>query len=109
MYKIYILADRKDFLLFGQLTMALSQVEGVRIISDSNFVCQDKNYGFSFGQDFHERFVYVELSTHESHEDLCAISWQIYGFLAHAKIEEERLRLGRLNRKSHPKTLSIPS
>jgi len=89
MHKIYILVDHKDFPLFGKLKMALAKVEGVRIISDSNFVCQDKNYGFSFGQDIHQRFVYVELNTHESHEDLCAISWQIYGFLAHAKIEEE--------------------
>lgn len=89
MHKIYILVDRKDFPLFGRLKLALAQVEGVRIISDSNFVCQDKNYGFSFGQDFHQRFVYVELNTHESHEDLCAISRQIYGYLVHEKIEDE--------------------
>ena len=89
MNKVYILIENKDLSLLDQLRMALAQIEGVRLNTDTNFVYQDKHYDFYFGQDFHKRYVYIELTTNESHEDLCAIAWQVYGFLAHAKIEEE--------------------
>lgn len=89
MHKIYILAEDKDFPLPSQLKLALTQIEGGNISADSNFVHQGKNYGFCFAQDLHQRFIYVELSTHESHEDLCAIAWQIYVHLTRAKIGVE--------------------
>ncbi|WP_421798375.1 hypothetical protein [Haliscomenobacter sp.] len=89
MHKIYILAEDQDFPLLSQLKLALVQIEGGRIDADSNFVYRGKNYGFCFAQDLHQRFIHVELSTHESHEDLCAIAWQIYVHLTRAKIGVE--------------------
>lgn len=89
MNKIYILVEDQDFPLPSQLKLALAQLQDLRIISDSNFVYQGKNYGFCFAQDLHQKFIYVELSTYESYEDLCAMAWQIYVHLTRAEIEAE--------------------